>query len=245
MAVSDAGTANAATEVLLMEKHILIVEDEPQIREVVSAYLEREGFVTVLCGTVHDALAELDRERPDLMLLDITLPDGSGLDLLRCAQADRIPAIMLTARAEEIDRIVGLELGADDYVAKPFSPREIVARVRAVLRRVEERPAPGAPTRCLRIEGLDIDLDAHEVRVRGEPVLLTPSEFRILTLLAEHPGQALTRSQILDQLHDDGSIFERTLDRHINNLRKKIEVDPSQPAFVLTVYGVGYKMRKP
>jgi DNA-binding response OmpR family regulator len=155
--------------------------------------------------------------------------------------------IVLTARADEVDRIVGLELGADDYVTKPFSPREVVARVRAVMRRGErvvEEGADGEGTRIC-IGALDIDLSAHEVRVEGKPVLLTPSEFRILTVLAEHPGQVFTRTQLLDRLHDDGSIFERTLDRHINNLRRKIEPSAQEPEYVLTVYGVGYKMKKP
>jgi len=232
---------------VLVSKRVLIVDDEPQIGEVLSAYLEREGFEATVRGNVHDAMQALSSDfLPDLMLLDITLPDGSGLDILRSVQERRVPVIMLTARGEEVDRIIGLELGADDYIPKPFSPREVVARVRAVMRRTEEsHPAQPAPNTRIHIDGLEIDLAAHEVRVNGHPAQLTPSEFRILTVLAEHPGQVFTRAQLLDRLHDDGSIFERTLDRHINNLRKKIEPDPQDPEYVLTVYGVGYKMKKP
>ena len=229
-------------------KRILIVDDEPQIGEVLSAYLEREGFETLVRETVAGATAELEGGLPDLLILDITLPDGSGLDILRSVQERSVPVIMLTARAEEVDRIVGLELGADDYITKPFSAREVVARVRAVMRRAAGvAAANGAPEvgARIRIGGLEIDLGAHEVRVEGRSIGLTPSEFRILTVLAEHPGQVFTRAQLLDRLHDDGSIFERTLDRHINNLRKKIEPNPQDPEYVLTVYGVGYKMKKP
>jgi DNA-binding response OmpR family regulator len=235
------------TEILDVTKHILIVDDEPQIGEVLSAYLQRDGFETNVRLNLHDALESLSDSTPDLMVLDITLPDGSGLDILRAVQDRRIPVIMLTARADEVDRIVGLELGADDYISKPFSPREVVARVRAVIRRTEEsrsEDATGAGTH-LHIGTLDIDFGEHEVRAGGKAVQLTPSEFRILGVLAEHPGQVFTRAQLLDRLNDDGSIFERTLDRHINNLRKKLEPDPQEPEYVLTVYGVGYKMKKP
>jgi DNA-binding response OmpR family regulator len=227
-------------------KRILIVDDEPQIGEVVSAYLKQESFDTVVRGNVTSALAEIEQHRPDMMILDITLPDGSGLDILRrSAEGRRIPTIMLTARSEEVDRIVGLELGADDYIVKPFSPREVVARVRAVLRRVGEAsgesPENGS---VVRIRDLEIDEGAHEVRMSGTPVAVTPAEFRILSVLVQNAGQVLTRSQLLDLVHDDGSIFERTLDRHINNLRRKIESRPEEPSYIVTVYGVGYKLRK-
>jgi DNA-binding response OmpR family regulator len=227
-------------------KRILIVDDEPQIGEVVSAYLKQESFDTVVRGNVATALAEIEQHRPDMMILDITLPDGSGLDILRrSAEGRRIPTIMLTARSEEVDRIVGLELGADDYIVKPFSPREVVARVRAVLRRVGEAAGEGAEnTNVVRIRDLEIDEGAHEVRMAGQPVAVTPAEFRILSVLVQNAGQVLTRSQLLDLVHDDGSIFERTLDRHINNLRRKIEAKPEEPSYIVTVYGVGYKLRK-
>lgn len=229
-------------------KRILIVEDEPQIVGVLQAYLEREGLIVESTGSVAGALAAIAQTRPDMMILDITLEDGSGLDVLRQSGANGgIPSIMLTARAEESDRIVGLELGADDYITKPFSPRELVARVRALFRRLGERTSSAAQraTRKTRVAELEIDHEFHEVQLSGKPANLTATEFRILTLLAENPGEVFTRSHLLDRLNDDGDIFERTLDRHINNLRKKIEPDPHNPQYVLTVYGVGYKMRRP
>ncbi|MGA7571435.1 MAG: response regulator transcription factor [Candidatus Aquilonibacter sp.] len=227
-----------------MADTILIVEDEPQIGEVLAEYLRAEGFAAQVCTTVAEAGAALAGARPDLMLLDVTLPDGSGLDILRDVRDRGIPAIVVTARAEEVDRIVGLEIGADDYVTKPFSPREVVARVRAVLRRTRTGGEARGPHSIIRIGDLEIDGEAHEVRIGNRPAQLTPSEFRLLEVLAVNAGVALTRSQLLDKLSDDGSIFERTLDRHINNLRRKIEPNVHEPAYVLTVYGIGYKMRK-
>ncbi|MGC9993521.1 MAG: response regulator transcription factor [Candidatus Cybelea sp.] len=233
-----------------MERHsILVVDDEPQIVEVIVAYLEREGMLVESAGSIAEAVGALERLHPDLLVLDVTLPDGSGLDVLRSASAHnpRIPTIMLTSRGDEADRVVGLELGADDYVTKPFSPRELVARVRALLRRTGEG-ADGArndkPAHKTRVGDLEIDYSFHEVNVEGVPAALTATEFQILALLAENPGEVFTRSHLLDRLGDDSEIYERTLDRHINNLRKKIEKDPRNPAYVLTVYGVGYKMRK-
>jgi len=222
---------------------VLIVEDEPQIGDVLAGYLQADGFTATVSSTFADAMAALDRSRPDLLLLDVTLPDGSGLDILRAVRERDIPAIVVTARADEVDRIVGLEIGADDYITKPFSPREVVARVRAVLRRAQGSGG-GSSGDLIRIGDLEIDVEAHEVRVGKHQAHLTPSEFRLLEVLARNAGVALTRAQLLDKLSDDGSIFERTLDRHINNLRRKIEPDVQNPAYVLTVYGVGYKMRK-
>jgi DNA-binding response OmpR family regulator len=229
-------------------KRVLLVDDEPEIVDALRAYLEREGLSVETCGTVADALALLRREPPDILVLDVTLPDGSGLDVLRAASVpgSRIPTLMLTARSDEADRVVGLELGADDYVSKPFSPREVVARVRSILRRVG---APSTPpsrkvTRTTRIGGLEIDHDFHEVSIEGQSAVLTATEFKILTLLAENPGEVFSRSHLLDRLGDVGEVYERTLDRHINNLRKKLEKDPRNPEYVVTVYGVGYKMRR-
>lgn len=228
-----------------MAKRVLIVDDERQIGEVLSAYLSREGFTPTVKANYRDAMAELAESAPDVMVLDITLPDGSGLDILRSVAGRNIPTLMLTARAEELDRIVGLELGADDYITKPFSPREVVARIRAVLRRAEQQGGAGAQDEdILSVNGLEIDLGEHEVRVNGKAARLTPSEFRILTVLAKAPGHAFTRAHLLDVLGDDGSVYERTLDRHINNLRKKIEPDPEHPTYVQTVFGVGYKFKK-
>jgi DNA-binding response OmpR family regulator len=229
-------------------KRILVVDDEEQIGSVLRTYLEREGFEAVVRTDVRGAMSTLTMERPDLMILDITLPDGSGLDILKAGTNahGRIPAIMLTARADEVDRIVGLELGADDYIVKPFSPREVVARVRAVFRRTGEGAeiAPIGTGKRLSVGDIEIDPAAHEARVKGTIANLTPSEFRILSVLMESPGQVYTRAQLLDRLNDDGSIFERTLDRHINNLRRKIEPNPEEPTYIVTVYGVGYKMKR-
>jgi len=229
-----------------MASTVLIVEDEAEIGEVLAEYLRSEGFTAILAASVAEAGTALSAGRPDLLLLDVTLPDGSGLDILRAVRERDIPTILVTARREEIDRILGLEIGADDYVTKPFSPREVVARVRAVLRRSQASAGGGSRSNTiLRIGDLEIDVDAHEVRIGGKAAQLTPSEFRLLEVLARNAGAALTRAQLLDKLSDDGSIFERTLDRHINNLRRKIEPDVQHPSYVVTVYGVGYKFRRP
>lgn len=229
-------------------RRVLVLEDEPRTVEVLDSYLRGDGFETTLCATVEEAFAQLHRAKPDLMILDVSLPDGSGLDVLRETRSSgmRVPAIVLTARGEESDRIVGLELGADDYVTKPFSPREVVARVRALLRRVDERSSreTGAE-KSLRVGSLEIDSGAHEARIDGKLANLTATEFRILEILAGSPGEVFTRTQLLDRLQDGGNIYERTLDRHINNLRKKIERDSRDPQYVLTVYGVGYKLKRP
>ena len=229
------------------KKRVLVVDDEPQIAELLTAYLQREGFDVEASGNVASAMGALERSKPDLLILDITLPDGSGFDVLRAASRPgaRIPTIMLTARSDEADRVVGLELGADDYVTKPFSPREVVARVRALFRRLEEGgPSLQPNAQTTRISDLEIDHTCYEVRVKSRTIDLTATEFRILAILAENAGEVFTRAHLLDRLHDEGEIFERTLDRHINNLRKKIEADPRNPEYVLTVYGVGYKMRR-
>lgn len=223
----------------------MVVDDEPEIGTTLQAYFEREGFDVTVASSLEGALAEYHRSEPDIMLLDVTLSDGSGFDVLRAARsADRqTPAIMLTARSDEVDRIVGLELGADDYVTKPFSPREVVARVRAVLRRSEAGAAEVRASTTLVIGDLEVDIDAHEVRIAGRDAGITAKEFRLLRIFAEHPGQTFTRSALLDALNDDGMTFERTLDRHVNNVRKKIEPDPARPHYLQTVTGVGYKMR--
>lgn len=227
-----------------MAKRILVVDDEPEIGEILEGYLHKESFDPVVTRTVASALAEIDHRPPDLIVLDIGLPDGSGLDILRkVSEGRRIPTIVLTTRGDEVDRIIGLELGADDYIAKPFSPREVIARIRALFRRMESVESGAAPSGAVyRIRDLEINEAAHEVRMKGTPVAIRPAEFRILTLLARHAGQVLSRGQMLDLLHDDGGIFERTLDRHINHLRHKIEPDPAKPTYLVTVYGVGYKL---
>jgi len=228
---------------------VLIVEDEPRVSDVVGAYLEREGMSVQTCRGVAEALGALARFAPAILVLDVTLPDGSGLDVLRAASlpGSHVPTILLTGRVEEADRVVGLELGADDYVTKPFSPREFVARVRALLRRTSEEAArlSKEKPRQTRIGELEIDYTFHEIKMNGRPTSLTATEFKIIALLAQNPGEVFTRSHLLDRLGDDGEIYERTLDRHVNNLRKKIERDPRNPEYVVTVYGVGYKMRRP
>ena len=225
-------------------ERVLVVEDEPEIAEVVKAYLLREGFQVEVQGNGTAAVSAAERELPNLMIVDVGLPELNGFEVYRkIAETARVPTIFLTARSDEVDRIVGLELGADDYVVKPFSPRELVARVRAVLRRIATGPVTTSG-HILRVHDLVVDLDAHDVRRGDSHIDLTPAEFRILSALAAEPGRVFSRPQLLDKLDDEGAIYERTLDRHINNLRKKLEPNPDQPIYVLTVYGVGYKMRK-
>jgi DNA-binding response OmpR family regulator len=224
---------------------VLVVDDEPAIREILVRYLSDEGMTVTEVGDGLSAVRSALTEHPHIVLLDLNLPLLSGVEVLRrIREQSDLPVIMLTRRDAEIDRILGLELGADDYIAKPFSPREVVARVKSVLRR--SRPplaAAQARREVRRIGDLEIDRAAHEVRAAGRPVNLTPTEFRILDVLADHLGQALTRDQLLDKIASDvHDIYDRTLDRHIANLRHKIETDPSKPRYVLTVFGVGYKM---
>jgi DNA-binding response OmpR family regulator len=227
-------------------KNVLVLEDEAGISDVLESFLRRDGFQPTMCATVEAARAALAESRPAIMILDVGLPDGSGLDVLREASAgkDPVPVIMLTARGDESDRIVGLELGADDYITKPFSPRELMARVRALLRRVERSPATSS-SQSTRVGALEIDPASHEARINGKAANLTVTEFRILSVLATHPGHVFTRAVLLDRLNDTGKIFERTLDRHINNLRKKLEQDSRNPVYIVTVYGVGYKLCGP
>jgi DNA-binding response OmpR family regulator len=224
---------------------VLLVDDEPAIVDVLERYLLDEAFTVVRASNGPAALDMFERHRPDLVLLDVNLPGLSGTEVLRRMRAlYDVPVIMLTGRVDEVDRVVGLELGADDYVGKPFSPREVVARVKTVLRRTERRaPAPAATER--RVGELTIDTMAHEVRVEGKTVTLTPTQFKILDVLSTHIGQTLTRDQLLARISADGDVFDRTLDRHIANLRARIEPDPASPRYVVTVFGVGYKMVDP
>ncbi|HAI21124.1 MAG TPA: DNA-binding response regulator [Clostridiales bacterium UBA8153] len=223
-----------------MAAKILVVEDEGKIRELLKAYLEGHGYQVHTAGSGAEALSRIAGDRPDLVLLDVMLPGMDGLDVCRrLRQTSRVPVIFLSARTEEIDRLLGLELGADDYITKPFSPREVVARVRAVLRRLE--PA-GAQGEVLRVGAVEINLPCHEVWAHGQPVALTPTEFSLLVTLLRHPGRTYTRLQLLDvAMGNSYEGYERSVDTHISNLRKKIELDPARPQYVLTVYGVGYK----
>jgi two-component system alkaline phosphatase synthesis response regulator PhoP len=223
-----------------MNEVILVVDDEPKIVQQARDYLERGGYRVLTAAEGTTALAIARHERPDLVVLDLNLPGMDGLDVCRALRrTSDVPIIMLTARVEETDRLIGLELGADDYVTKPFSPRELVARVRAVLRRVQGGlRQPG----LLRAGELEIDLHGHKVTRAGQPVHLTRTEFNLLAMLAQHPGQCFSRAQLLDRLHGvayDG--YDRSVDAHIKNLRRKLEVDPAEPRYVLTVYGIGYK----
>jgi two-component system alkaline phosphatase synthesis response regulator PhoP len=220
---------------------ILVVDDERKIVELVRLYLEKDGYRVLVATDGLDGLELARQKRPDLILLDLMLPGMDGLDVCRILQAESdVPIIMLTARTTDEDKLIGLELGADDYVTKPFNPREVVARVRAVLRRVGKEAARGPTEMCF--AGLVIDRRRCEVRVRGEVANLTPTEFRLLEVLASEPGRAFARLELLDRVFGfDFEGFERTVDVHVKNLRKKIEPDPRQPTYVQTVYGVGYK----
>lgn len=223
-----------------MNERILIVDDEPKIVKLARDYLEQSNYGVLTAVTGTQALAIARADKPDLIVLDLNLPGMDGLDVCRQLRRESdVPIIMLTARIEETDRLIGLELGADDYITKPFSPRELVARVRAVLRRVNGGLSqPG----LIRAGDLEIDLPGHRANLNGEPLHLTRIEFNLLALLAQHPGQAFSRQRLLEQLHGfshDG--FDRSIDAHVKNLRRKIEPDPSNPTYILTVYGIGYR----
>ncbi len=218
---------------------MLVVDDEPMVREVLARYLEKEGFVVDTAADGEVALAAFEESSPDLVLLDLMLPRVDGLEVFRrMRERSETAVIMLTAKGEETDRVVGLELGADDYVTKPFSPREVVARVRAVLRRAGARAARDV----LAFGELEIDGRRREARRGGEPVKLTRKEFDLLFLLASQPGRTFTRSELLDQVWDfawDGDT--NTVTVHIRRLREKIEANPSDPRHLVTVWGVGYR----
>ena len=223
-----------------MSQQILIVDDEPKIIKLARDYLEKSGYQVLTSGNGREALAIFRQESPAMVVLDLNLPEIDGLDVCRIIRKEsNVPIIMLTARAEETDQLIGLELGADDYITKPFSPRALVARIRAVLRR-----AGGDLTQShvLKISDLEIDKRGYTVLRDGEPIALSRTEFNLLLLFAESPGQAFTRAQILNQLHGfayDG--YDRSIDAHIKNLRRKLEPDPADPRYILTVYGIGYK----
>jgi len=224
-------------------KRILIVDDEERIVHTVKAYLDQEGFKTYTASDGEEALRAFEEKGPDLIVLDLMLPRLSGIEVTKKIRAtSNVPIIMLTAKASEADRVVGLELGADDYVVKPFSPRELVARVRAVLRRIDgdtgtaERIVSG---------GLDIDLKTREVKMNEVEIELTPTEFDLLAFLAHHPGQVFTRLQLLREVQGyTYDAFARTIDTHVKNLRRKIEEDPKEPHYLLTVHGVGYRFTR-
>jgi two-component system, OmpR family, alkaline phosphatase synthesis response regulator PhoP len=223
-----------------MQELILVVDDESKIVRLTRDYLEKDGFRVISAGDGSAALALARREHPDLVVLDLMLPGMDGWEVCRMLRRESdVPVIMLTARAEESDQVVGLELGADDYVTKPFSPRTLLARVRAVLRRAQGKLKPPA---FLRFPGLEIDLGAHKVTLDGSALHLTPNEYKLLVVLTEHPGQLFSREQLIDHLH--GVVvesFERSIDSHVKNLRRKLETDPTRQRFIETVYGAGYR----
>jgi two-component system alkaline phosphatase synthesis response regulator PhoP len=221
-------------------KSILVAEDEPRIAAIVRDYLERDGFRVSVAATGPDALAAARTRRPDLIVLDLGLPHMDGIDVTRALRREsNVPIIMLTARVDEHDKLAGLELGADDYITKPFSPRELAARVRAVFRRVD---AAREPADFVRAGDVTLDRRSLRVSVGDRDVEVTPTEFELLATLARQPGRVFTRAQLLDALRgDEGEPFDRAIDAHVKNLRRKIERDPRHPVYLLTVHGVGYK----
>lgn len=219
---------------------VLVVDDNEKIVSVLAEYLRAEGHTTLTALDGDTALALAAEKRPDLALVDIMLPGVDGLELTRRFGADGIPVILVTARSDEVDRLVGLEIGADDYIVKPFSPREVVARVKAVLRRCA-RTSEATPV--LRVGGLEIDRERRGVSVDGTPVALTRSEFDILATMAAHPGRVYTRLQLMEIASGDAfEGYERTIDAHVKNIRRKLGDDPRTPTYIRTVIGVGYKL---
>ena len=228
-----------------MSQLILVVDDDKEIVRLMRAYLEKDGFQVLVAYDGATALRIMRRQRPDLVVLDLMLPDRDGREITRLVRSDsalaNMPIVMLTARVEDTDKIVGLELGADDYITKPFNPQVVVAHVRAVLRRAAIGPMQ---PRILRIRELCINLDRHEVSVAGQPVDLTPTEFEFLRALMEHPDHAFTRLELIESaLSYEYEGLERTVDSHIKNLRRKIEPDPEAPTYIETIYGVGYRLQ--
>ncbi len=235
-----------AWEVPLLARQVLVVDDEANIRELCRLYLEQDGFAVLEAADGEEAIKTAAQKRPDLVVLDLMLPGKSGFDVCRELREMDIPVIMLTARGDEVDKILGLELGADDYLTKPFSPRELVTRVKVVLRRVERgtagaSAAPKPPER-LEFPDFTIDLAGRTLIVRDKPLDCPPKEFDLLATLAQNPGRAFTREQLLERVWDYSFYGDfRTVDVHVQRIRKKIEPDPEKPRYIKTVWGVGYK----
>ncbi len=228
-----------------MPQRILVVDDDKEIVRLVRAYLEQAGFEVLVAHDGERALHAMRRDKPDLVVLDLMLPDRDGREITRIVRSTpalaKLPIVMLTARVEDTDKIVGLELGADDYVTKPFNPRVVVARVRAVLRRASEGVDQ---RRVLRVRELSLDLDRHQATMDGKPLDLTSTEFAFLRALMQAPDHAFTRAELIERaLGYDYEGLERTVDSHVKNLRQKIEPDPRQPTYIQTVYGVGYRLK--
>ena len=221
----------------------LVIEDDAAVARIIRDYLEANGFTAAVVATGEAGLRRVQTETPGVIILDLGLPGRSGLDVLRTLRSTTsIPVLIVTARGEEADRISGLELGADDYIVKPFSPRELVARVRAVLRRSESGTIEPA---TLAVGPLTVDLDRMVVDLRGEQIDLTATEFRLLAAMARRPGHVFTRAQLQDVLYgDELGASDRTIDAHIKNIRRKVEIDPSEPSLITTVHGVGYRLQQ-
>ena len=224
-----------------MAKKIFVVDDEPQIVKVLKAYLEKAGYQVVTASDGNTVLSIFQHEKPDFLILDLNLPGMDGLDICKAIRRDsNIPILILTARVEETDRLIGLELGADDYVIKPFSPREVVARVKTIFRRTATEPAKPD---VVQVGDLLIDLGQHTVNLAGNPIVLTPTEFEILVTLARQPKRVFSRLQIMEQAQGDAfEGYERTIDAHIKNIRLKLEPNPKKPIYIQTVFGLGYKL---
>jgi len=223
-----------------MSKTILVVDDEKRILSLLKAYLEQQGFHVITAVNGQEAIYTARHEKPDLIILDVLMPEMDGYEFMRQHRKEReTPIILLTAKVDEDDKVVGLELGADDYVTKPFSPRELTSRVRAVLRRTGQKPPQNE---VIRLGGVTLDRDSHLVTLDEEIVDLTPSEFDLLAALMSSPGRTFTRLELLDQIQDTAFAgYARTIDVHIKNLRGKIENNPRHPRYIETVYGVGYR----
>jgi DNA-binding response OmpR family regulator len=227
-------------------KRVLVVDDEPSVQEVVRGYLEKDGYHVFVAGTGGEGLALAERIKPGLVVLDLMLPDRSGEEICREIRSrSDVPILMLTAKASEDERVEGLALGADDYLVKPFSPRELVLRVRAILRRTQGAETPLVATLSFDDGALEIDTVQREVRHNGEVIELTPNEYRLLVTLARYPGRVYSRFELINHVQGyEYEGYERTIDAHVKNLRKKIEPDPKHPRYVETVFGVGYRLAK-
>jgi len=230
----------------MLNNIILIVDDDENITSLLKKYFSNENFTVITAADGVEAVNAIKKNKPDVVVLDLMLPKMDGFEVLRQTRKAglNLPVLMLTSRDEEADKLVGLEIGADDYIAKPFSPKEVVARVRAVLRRVKGAEKP--PTEAIKIGKLTIDVAKHEITKADKSIEMTPIEFKILELLCKNPGQTFTRLQMIERAQGyDFEGYERTVDAHIKNIRKKIEKDPQNPEYLLTVFGVGYKIVNP
>lgn len=225
-----------------MDYRVLVVDDEPKIIEMVKNYLETEGYKVITAQNGQEAISLFKDEKPNVVVLDIMMPGMSGLDVCKEIRKDSVvPIIMLTAKSEEIDKLLGLELGADDYITKPFSLKELAARIKAVLRRTSQYQDT-KEKELIKHGDISIDSVKREVKVKDMYVSLTPTEYNILYLLAKHPGRPYSRMQLLDMALDESyQGYDRVIDTHVSNLRKKIEDNPTSPVYILTVYGIGYK----